>query len=47
MVSNEIGNFFQNSRPQIFRFQQVSEVEVLKAVKSINLLKLMLQELMT
>ena len=36
IVSNEIGRIFQNSLPQNFRFQQVSEVDVLKAVKSIK-----------
>ena len=36
IVSIEIGKILQNSRPQNFRFEQVSEVEVLKAVKSIK-----------
>ena len=36
IVSNEIGKILQNARPQNFRFEQVSEVEVLKAVKSIK-----------
>ena len=36
IVSNEIGKILQNARPRNFRFQQVSEVEVLKVVKSIK-----------
>ena len=36
IVSDEIGKIFQNSLPQNFCFHQVSEVEVLKAVKSIK-----------
>ena len=36
IVSNEIGKILQNSRPQNFKFKQVSEVEVLKAVRSIK-----------
>ena len=36
IVSNEIGKIIHNARPWNFRFQQVSEVEVLKAVKTIK-----------
>ena len=36
IVSNEIGRIFENAHPQNFRFEQVTEVEVLKAVKSIK-----------
>ena len=36
IVSDEIGKILQNSLPRNFRFKQVSEVEVLKAVKSIK-----------
>ena len=35
-VSNEIGRIMQHSLPQTFSFQQVTEIEVLKAVKSIK-----------